>query len=76
MKEVKFTELRNKASDFFDEVEEGNTIRVLRHGRAIAEIVPIPGEKMAPAWKKEGLRLSVRGASLSRTILLERKRGP
>ncbi|MBI2081948.1 MAG: type II toxin-antitoxin system Phd/YefM family antitoxin [Deltaproteobacteria bacterium] len=75
MKKVAFTDFRKSASEFFDEVEEGQTIRVYRHGRAIAEIVPPSDEKRAPSWKKSGLKLTVKGASLSRAILEERERG-
>ena len=41
MKEASFTELRNQAKHYFDLVESGETVRVLRNGRPIAEIHPI-----------------------------------
>lgn len=75
MKKVAFTDFRKNASDFFDEVEEGQTIRVYRHGRAVAEIVPASDETQTPSWKKSGLKLTVKGGSLSRAILEERERG-
>lgn len=41
MRETTFTDLRNHAKDYFDAVEAGDTVRVFRNGKPIAEIVPI-----------------------------------
>jgi antitoxin (DNA-binding transcriptional repressor) of toxin-antitoxin stability system len=38
MRETSFTELRNHAKHFFDLVESGENLRVLRNGKPIAEI--------------------------------------
>ena len=72
MRTASFTEFRQNATAFFDAVEKGETIRVLRHGRAVADIVPTQSEETVPSWRRPGLRLSVKGASLSRAILEER----
>lgn len=71
MRETTFTELRNHAKSFFDTVEEGETVRVYRNGRPIADIVPI---KMAvPAWKKPPqTRLSLDSLSLGDEVLADR----
>lgn len=74
MKNVDFTEFRKHASDFLDAVEEGETVRIFRHGKAVAEMLPASEEKRGLSWQKNGLRLSVRGLSLSDTILKERKK--
>jgi prevent-host-death family protein len=73
MKIVTFTEFRQNAATYFDVVEKGETVRVLRHGKPIAEVVPALAEEGVVSWKQPGLKLSVRGASLSREILKERK---
>jgi len=74
MKTVSFTEFRKRASGLFSDVENGEVIVVLRHGKAVAEISPVSAvEPGKPAWKKPGLRLSVRGGSLARAILEERE---
>lgn len=73
MKTVTFTEFRKNASDVLDLVEEGETIRILRHGKAIAKIVPAESREAKPAWKRRGLRLIAKGASLSRAVLEERR---
>jgi prevent-host-death family protein len=73
MKMVTFTEFRQNAASYFDAVEQGETIKVLRHGKPIAEIVPASTEEKTFSWKQPGLRLSVKGAYLSREILKERK---
>ena len=73
MKTVNFTEFRQKAAAYFDAVEHGETVRVLRHGKPVAEIVPTLFDENELSWKQPGLRLSIKGASLSRAILQERK---
>jgi prevent-host-death family protein len=73
MKVVSFTEFRQNATTYFDVVEKGETVRVLRHGKPIAEIIPASGEEGVVSWKQPGLKLSVRGVSLSREIIKERK---
>jgi antitoxin (DNA-binding transcriptional repressor) of toxin-antitoxin stability system len=70
MRETTFTELRNHAKDYFDAVEGGDTVRVFRNGKAIAEIVPI--HSGVPSWKRQGAPLTVKGLSLSREILSDR----
>jgi prevent-host-death family protein len=73
MKTVSFTEFRKKASEVLDLVEKGETIRLFRHGKPIAKIVPEGARKSTPAWKRPGLRLVTSGASLSKAVLEERR---
>jgi prevent-host-death family protein len=70
MQEATFTELRNHAKDYFDAVERGDTVRIFRNGKPIAEIVPIRSD--IPSWKRQATPLTVRGLSLSREILSDR----
>jgi antitoxin (DNA-binding transcriptional repressor) of toxin-antitoxin stability system len=74
MKTVSFTEFRKHASNFFSDVENGEKLLIMRHGKAIAEINPVSNEPKAPSWKKQGLRLSIKGAELSSAIIEERER--
>jgi antitoxin (DNA-binding transcriptional repressor) of toxin-antitoxin stability system len=75
MKTVTFTEFRKNASGLFSEVEKGDTLLVLRHGKPIAEISPAsPGRHDRPSWKRPGLRLTAKGTALSAAILQERRR--
>jgi len=76
MKTVTFTEFRQNASGVLDLVENGESIRVLRHGKAIAKIVPAELREAKPAWKRRGLRLVTSGASLGRAVLEERRSSP
>jgi len=69
-----FTELRNNAKAFFDAVEKGQTVRVFRSGRAVAQIIPIKGT--APAWKRTSAPLNIRGLALSREVLKDRAKAP
>ena len=72
MREATFTELRNHAKDYFDAVEGGETVRIFRNGKPIAEIVPV--RSGAPSWKRLATPLTVKGLSLSREILSDRKK--
>lgn len=70
MQETTFTELRNHAKDYFDAVEGGDTVRVFRNGKPIAEIVPV--RSGAPSWKRDANPLTLKGVSLSRELLKDR----
>jgi len=70
MQDTTFTELRNHAKDYFDAVEGGDTVRVFRNGKPIADIVPV--RSGIPSWKKHATPLSVKGLSLSVEILRDR----
>jgi prevent-host-death family protein len=73
MRAVTFTEFRKNASEVLDRVERGESVRVLRHGRTIARIVPDEGSQTKPAWKRPGLHLVTAGTSLSSAVLEERR---
>ena len=71
MPEATFTELRKHAKAYFDLVEAGQTVRVLRNGKAIAEIHPIPTQ--TPSWKQRAAQpLNLGGKAISQLILEER----
>ena len=73
MKTVSSSEFRSNASAILDLVENGEMVRILRHGKPIAEIVPFAGEQVTPAWKRPGLRMVAPGAELSKAVLAERR---
>lgn len=71
MRETTFTELRNHAKTFFDAVEDGETVRVYRNGRPVADIVPV--KAATPSWKKPPqARLSLGSLSLGDEVLADR----
>jgi len=74
MKTVTFTDFRKKASGFIAEVEHGETIILLRRGKPVAEVIPFSDRiQRAPAWKKPGICLKLKGSDLSSAILDERE---
>ncbi|MBT8419947.1 MAG: type II toxin-antitoxin system Phd/YefM family antitoxin [Gammaproteobacteria bacterium] len=78
MQTVAFTEFRKNASALFSVVEAGEMILVTRHGKEIAEILPLNGSanrehEATPSWKAKRTKLTVPGESLSRLIVKERK---
>jgi prevent-host-death family protein len=74
MKSLSFTEFRKRASEILTLVEKGETVRVIRHGKPVAKIVPAESEEKIPSWKRPGLRLVRPSAALSKAILQERRR--
>ncbi|MSQ73552.1 MAG: type II toxin-antitoxin system prevent-host-death family antitoxin [Betaproteobacteria bacterium] len=74
MKQATFTELRNHAKHYFDIVETGESVRVVRNGKPIADIVPVAAD--LPSWKRRKAQpLVLDSISVSRMILDERKLG-
>lgn len=74
MKQATFTEIRNHAKQYFDIVEAGESVRVLRNGKAIADIVPVLAD--VPSWKRRKAQpLIIDGVSVSQMILEQRETG-
>jgi len=74
MRSIAFTDFRNKASDLIAEVEHGETIIILRHGKPVAEVIPYSDKAQnSPAWKQPAIRLRLPGSDLSSAILDERE---
>jgi prevent-host-death family protein len=77
MKTITFTDFRKRASGFITEVEHGETLVLLRHGKPVAEITPFSDNgHYPPSWKQVGIRLRMRGSDLSSAILDERETAP
>jgi antitoxin (DNA-binding transcriptional repressor) of toxin-antitoxin stability system len=53
MQTLALSEFRANASAMIDLVEKGETVRILRHGKLVAEVVPIKAEQATkvPRWK-------------------------
>ncbi|MDA8329558.1 MAG: type II toxin-antitoxin system prevent-host-death family antitoxin [Betaproteobacteria bacterium] len=74
MKQATFTEVRNHAKQYFDIVASGESVRVSRNGKPIADIVPIVAE--LPSWKQRRAQpIVLDGVSVSRMIIEEREAG-
>lgn len=76
MRTITFSEFRRNASRILDLVEKGEKICIVRHSRVIANLVPPASRLPTPAWKRPGLELVVKGASLSRAVIEERRSKP
>jgi antitoxin (DNA-binding transcriptional repressor) of toxin-antitoxin stability system len=70
---ITFTEFRNRASAVLDDIEKGEIVRILRHGKPVAEISPIvDATDDIPSWKKPAMKLCTKGIALSKAIQEER----
>ena len=75
MRHVTLTEVRNHAKTYFDIVESGEALRVLRNGKPLADSVPVVAD--LPSWKpRKPQPLVIDGMSASRMILEERDAAP
>lgn len=74
MKTVNFTTFRKKASGLITEVEKGEELVLIRHGKPVAEIIPYrkSGEQ-DPRWKQPITLLEIDGHDLSTAILEDRE---
>lgn len=72
MKQATFTEIRNHAKQNIDIVESGESVRVIRNGKPIADIVPVMAD--VPSWKRRKTQpLVLDGVAVSQLILQERQ---
>lgn len=77
---IPLSEFRANASAVIDLVERGETVRILRHGKPVAELVPVPvvsAEKI-PSWKKPIVPLQIvrpDGKTGAQLIIEEREGG-
>lgn len=72
MKTVTFTEFRKNASELFSDVERGEVLVIIRHGKPIAEVTRVSSSDRLPTWKQPALRLSSKGVGLSAAIREDR----
>jgi prevent-host-death family protein len=71
MKMITFSELRNNARKYFDDVEQGETIEIYRKGKPVALLSPVePGG--GARWRSIS-PLRIEGVSLSDLIIKERE---
>lgn len=77
MQTIALSEFRARASAMIDLVEKGETVRILRHGKPVAELVPPKPDVAAkvPHWKLPIEPLSYQrsdGKTLSQLVIEER----
>lgn len=78
MQTLPLSEFRANASAMLDLVEQGETVRILRHGKPVADLVPVQAEpaQKQPSWKRkiEPLRYErPDGKTLAQLIIEERE---
>lgn len=73
MLDATLTEFRNHAKRYLDAVERGESVRIYRKGRPVAELVPVATP--TPAWKNApSVRLRLGELCLSDEITADRAR--
>jgi prevent-host-death family protein len=80
MQIVPLSEFRANASAMLDLVVQGETVRVLRHGKPVADLVPVqdgPADRL-PSWKRRIQPLQIQrpdGKTGAQLIVEERAGG-
>lgn len=74
------SEFRANASAMLDRVEKGESVRILRHGKPVADLVPVQPEqpKKLPSWKRRIEPLQILrpdGKTGAQLIIEERESG-
>ena len=74
MKTLSLSEFRAHTSEMVDRVQQGETVRILRHGKPVADLVPVAVDApvRTPSWKRpiEPLRVMREdGVSGARRVL-------
>lgn len=78
MHTIALSEFRARASAMIDLVEKGETVRILRHGKPVAELVParvVAEPQHVPSWKQPIEPLDIKwpdGKSGAQMIIEER----
>jgi prevent-host-death family protein len=82
MHTLALSEFRANASAMLDLVEQGETVRIMRHGKPVADLVPVRAQESEeadsiPSWKRpfDPVKLPP-GVSLSQAVLDERDEAP
>ena len=80
MHTIPLSEFRANASAMIDMVERGETVLILRHGKPVAELVPVKADKLdeLPSYKQpfEPLLQLPPGYSAVKALLDERDSAP
>lgn len=79
MHTIALSEFRANASAMIDLVERGETIRILRHGKPVAELVPLKVDMPAkiPSWKRpiEPLHIVRPDGKTGAQLIIEEREG-
>jgi prevent-host-death family protein len=79
MHTVPLSEFRARAAAMIDLVEKGETVRILRHGKPVAELVPVKADAPAkvPHWKLpiEPLKMTRADGKTGAQLIIEEREG-
>jgi prevent-host-death family protein len=64
MKQVGVYDAKTHLTKLLDEVEQGETITITRHGKPVARLVPVEGPRMSIAEAIAGIRENRKGNRL------------
>ncbi len=71
MKNIQYTQFRNNAKKYFNQVKEGESFLIVRKGEPIAEIIPISKGKL---WKRRVKRVTLSNTKKTTTEFIREER--
>ena len=74
MQTTTFSDFRSHASHYLSVAEAGESTIIMRHGKAVAKLCPISNEDIKKSWQHPPLQLNIKGVSLSKALLDDRKK--
>ncbi|WP_156373581.1 type II toxin-antitoxin system Phd/YefM family antitoxin [Pseudorhodoferax sp. Leaf267] len=79
MQMLSLSEFRANASAMLDLVEKGETVRILRHGKPVADLVPVQADAVqkVPSWKRriEPLHIVRPDGKTGAQLIIEEREG-
>lgn len=79
MHTLPLSEFRANASAMLDLVERGETVRIMRHGKPVADLVPVKAEApdKLPSWKRpiEPLKIVRPDGKTGAQLIIEEREG-
>lgn len=73
MKSINIRELTHHFSSYLKIVKKGERITVMERNKPVADIIPHNANVIQPSWKRPIQRISIKGGSLSKTVLRMRE---
>ena len=74
MLKIKSTDFRAQIKHYFELVEKGELVRIIRNGKPVADIIPVQSDKKIQSWKTPGVKIKLKNISITQEILNDREK--
>ncbi|MCZ8342742.1 MAG: type II toxin-antitoxin system Phd/YefM family antitoxin [Leptospira sp.] len=70
---IQYTDFKNHTKDYFNQIEKGEELIIVRHGIPIAKVLPFVGSKQK-GWKREIAKIKLNKKSKTLDQIIRRDR--